>query len=55
MCCIRSLVVGEPKAIPNAIYYAKFFSCSHDTVIPAYDGAGNVIKTHKQAVDFRES
>jgi hypothetical protein len=42
-------VYGEPNAISNAIGYAKFYSCSHDAVIRAYDEAGNVIETHEHA------
>jgi hypothetical protein len=34
---------GEPKAIRNAVSYAKFFSRSHHTVIRVYDEAGNVV------------
>jgi hypothetical protein len=44
-----------PKAIPNAIYYAKFDSRSHDAVIHVYDAAGKLIERHEQAGDFRES
>ena len=44
-----TLWYGEPNATSNAIGYAKFFSRSHDAVIRVYDGAGNVIETHKQA------
>jgi len=39
---------------PNAIRYAKFYSRSHNTVIRAYDAAGNVIETHGHASDFKE-
>ena len=45
---------GEPKAITNAIGYAKFFSRSHHAVIRVYDEAGNVIETHEHAGDFKE-
>jgi hypothetical protein len=45
---------GEPNAISNAIDYAKFYSRSHDAVIRVYDDAGNVIKTHEHAGDFKE-
>jgi len=45
---------GEPNAISNAIGYAKFYSRSHDAVIRAYDEAGSVIETRKQAGDFKE-
>ena len=37
-----------PNAISNAIKCAKFSSHSHDAVIRVFDGAGNVIETHKQ-------
>jgi hypothetical protein len=40
-------------AISNAIGHAKFFSRSHDAVIRVYDEAGNVIKTHEQAGEFK--
>jgi len=45
--------IGEPNAISNAIGYAKFYSRSHDTVIPVYDEAGNVIETHEHTGDFK--
>jgi hypothetical protein len=45
---------AEPNAVSNAIGYAKFRSRSHDAVIRVYDPAGNVIKTHEHAGDFRE-
>lgn len=38
----------------DAIGYAKFRSRSHDAVIRVYDGAGNVIQTHKHKGDFKE-
>jgi len=38
----------------DAVDYAKFFSRSHDAVIRVYDEAGNVIKTHQHAGDFKE-
>src|SRR6266480_1208483 len=38
-----------PKAIRDAIGYAKFFSRSHDAVIRVYDDAGKVIGAHEQA------
>ena len=44
----------EPRAISNAIGYAKFHSRSHDAVIRVYDEAGNVIDTHKHTGDFKE-
>jgi hypothetical protein len=43
---------GEPDAISNAVNYAKFRRRSHDSVIRAYDHAGNLIETH--AGDFKE-
>jgi hypothetical protein len=44
-----------PKAISDAIDYAKFYSHSHDAVIRVYDEAGNVVDTQGQAAgDFRE-
>jgi hypothetical protein len=46
---------GKPKAIPNAIYYAKFDSRSHDAVIHVYNATSKVIETHEQGGDFRES
>jgi hypothetical protein len=45
---------GEPNAISNAVGYAEHRSRSHDAMIRVYDDAGNVIKTHKHAGDFRE-
>jgi hypothetical protein len=39
---------------PNAIGYAKFFSCSHDAVIRVYDDAGNVTETHEHNGEFRD-
>jgi len=38
---------GEPKAVRNAVDYAKFCSRSHDAVIRVYGAAGNVIETHE--------
>jgi len=38
---------GEPKAVSNAVDYAKFYSRSHDAVIRVYDD-GNMIETHEQ-------
>jgi hypothetical protein len=38
----------------QAVEYAKFFSRSHHAVIRVYDDAGNVIKTHEHADDFKE-
>ena len=43
-----------PKAVANAIGYAKFYSRSHDAVIRVYDSAGNVIEMHEHAGNFRE-
>jgi hypothetical protein len=45
---------SEPDAISNAVDYAKFYSRSHSAVIRVYNDAGNVIKTHEHAGDFRE-
>jgi hypothetical protein len=45
---------AEPSAVSNAIGYAKHRSRSHDAVIRVYDQAGNVIKTHEHAGDFKE-
>ena len=45
---------AEPDVVSNASGYAKFFSRSHDAVIRVYDDAGNVIKTHEHAGDFKE-
>jgi len=39
---------------PNARRSAEFFSRSLDAVIRIYDEAGNVIKTHEHAGDFKE-
>jgi hypothetical protein len=44
----------EPNAISNAVGYAMHYSRSHSALIRVYDKAGNVIKTHKHAGDFRE-
>ena len=41
-------------SVSDAIDCAKFFSRSHDAVIRVYDEAGNVIKTHEQAGEFKE-
>jgi hypothetical protein len=38
---------GESDAIANAVGYAKFFSCSHHSVIRVFDDAGKVIETHE--------
>jgi hypothetical protein len=45
---------GEPNAVASAIDYGKFFSRSHDAVIRVYDGADNVIETHKHAGEFKD-
>jgi hypothetical protein len=45
---------GEPKAISNAIGYAKHYSRSQDAMIRVYDHAGKVIETHEHAGDFKE-
>ena len=45
---------GQPNASSNAVFYAKFFSRSHDAVIRVYDEAGSVIETHEQAGEFKE-
>ena len=44
---------GEPDAIANAIDYAKSLNRSHDAVIRVYDEAGNMIKTHEHAGEFK--
>ncbi|MGH7981953.1 MAG: hypothetical protein ACREFF_02260 [Candidatus Udaeobacter sp.] len=46
---------GEPNAVSNAIGYAVHRSRSHDAVIHVYEAAGNVIETHEQKSDFKES
>jgi hypothetical protein len=38
-----------PKAVTNAIKFAKFNSRSHDAVIRVYDEAGVVIDKHAQS------
>jgi len=45
---------GDTNAVANAISYAKFFSRSHDAVIPVYDDAGNVIEAHEHKGDFKQ-
>ena len=45
---------GEPNAVSNAIGYAMHYSHPHPVVIRVYDYAGNVIKTHEHAGDFKE-
>ena len=48
------LCYGEPKAISNAVGYAKFYSRSYDAMIRVYDDAGNLIETHEHAGEFKE-
>jgi cytochrome oxidase Cu insertion factor (SCO1/SenC/PrrC family) len=43
-----------PKAVANAIGYAKFYTRSHDAVIRVYDERGNVIATYEHKGEFRE-
>ncbi len=38
---------GKSNAINNAIYYAKFYSRSHDALIRVYDQTRNVIEIHE--------
>jgi hypothetical protein len=45
---------AEPKAVSNAIEYAKFRNRLHRTVIRVYDGAGNVIETNEHKGEFKE-
>ena len=45
---------GEPKAVSNAIAYARHRSRSRDAVIRVYDAAGDVIETHEHAGDFKD-
>jgi hypothetical protein len=45
---------AQPNAVSNAIDYAKFYSRSHDAVIPVYDDRGNVIETHEHRRQFKE-
>jgi hypothetical protein len=33
--------------VREAVDYARFYSCSHDTVICVYDAAGNLIETYE--------
>ena len=44
-----------PKAITDAIDYAKFRSQSRFAVIRVYDEAGNVLETLEHKGDFREA
>lgn len=34
--------------IREAVGYANFYSCSHNTLIRVYDAAGQMIETHEQ-------
>jgi len=43
-----------PKAITDAIDYAKFRSPSRRAVIRVYDQAGNVIETHEHTGGFKD-
>jgi hypothetical protein len=43
-----------PKAITDAVDYAKHSRRSHHAVIRVYDEAGNVIETHERIGDFKE-
>jgi hypothetical protein len=45
---------AEPKAISNAVGYAKFYSRSNHAVIRVFDEAGNVVKSEEHVGDFRE-
>ena len=45
---------GEPKAVSDAIAYAKHGGRSRHAVIRVYDTAGNVIETHDHAGEFKE-
>jgi hypothetical protein len=45
---------GEPKAVSNAIAYAKHRSRSRHAVIRVYDTAGNLIETREHAREFIE-
>jgi hypothetical protein len=46
----RSVGCGTPTRMQSA----KFFSRSDDAVIRVYDEAGNMIKTHEHAGEFKE-
>jgi hypothetical protein len=52
----RSAGFGTANQTQSAtqIDYAKFYSRSHDAVVPVYDAAGNVIETHEHTGNFRE-
>jgi hypothetical protein len=55
MCCDWGpLWYSGSNAIGRAVGFAKFYSRSHNAVIRVFDEAGNVIKTHEQAGDFKE-
>ena len=41
--------------VSHAVGYAQFYSRSHDAVIRVYDHVGNVIETHEQAGEFKET
>ena len=41
--------------VSHAVGYAQFYSRSHDAVIRVYDYVGNVIETHEQAGEFKET
>jgi hypothetical protein len=41
-------------AAAAAVRYAKSYSGSHAAVIRVYDVAGNVVKTHKHAGEFKK-
>jgi len=45
---------GAPKAVANAIGYARHRSRSHHAVIRVYDESGNVIETQEHKGDFKE-
>jgi hypothetical protein len=45
---------GEPKAVSNAIAYARHRSRSRHAVIRVCGAAGNVIETHDNAGEFQE-
>jgi len=55
-CVLRfgRLWFAGPKAISNAIRFAKFNSGSHDAIIFVYDTVGNVIDAHTHKGDFKE-
>ncbi len=45
---------GGPKAVSNAIGYARFFSRSAGAVIHVYDEAGDIVEIHEDGGAFRE-